>query len=63
MIFVQLYCSLGPPSIVVGESGGVRVYTAAQNTGTVVLPFIIHMKMFVTSIQELTGISLGRVMF
>ena len=34
-IMLWLFPILGPPSLVVGESGGVKVYTVAQHTGTV----------------------------
>ena len=33
--FAFFFYNSGPPSLVVGESGGVRLYTATQQTGTV----------------------------
>lgn len=37
VLIVCFFFNSGPPSLVVGESGGVKLYTAAQNTGKCLL--------------------------
>ena len=34
-MFCFFLCNLGPPSLVVGESGGVKLYSITQHSGTV----------------------------